>query len=291
MTRAPLRLADAPAAYVFDRQSIRRVDAEAAEGYGLPTLALMENAAAQLAAAVLDELPRAAARSVLIACGPGNNGGDGLAAARHLDNAGVRVGVVLSAEPRAFKGDARVQLEVCVRMGLEMICADESDPYHAFDAMNAHLGRAGVIVDALLGTGLDRPVPGDSTIAALVGAINDASRPAAARPRARVVSVDIPSGLDADTGRPMVIREGGATAVKADLTVSMVGLKRAFTTLDAQPFVGDVMIADIGVPNELIRRLGTPFSIDAHVVPTGSNGRRAGRAPASSRGGTKPPRG
>lgn len=243
----------------------------------MPTIVLMENAASQVAAAVLDELPKAATGSVLICCGPGQNGGDGLAAARHLHNSGVPLGVVLSHEPHDFKGDARTQLEVCVRMGIEIICAEAVDPYHAFDAMNAHLGRAGVIVDALLGTGLDRPVAAESSLAALVCAINDASTPAASRPRARVVAVDIPSGLDADTGRPMVERSGGGgsaagagaygvrpTAVRADLTVSMVGLKLGFTTLDAQPFVGDVMIADIGVPAELVERLGRVMELDGH---------------------------
>lgn len=264
------------AVYVFDRESIRRVDAEAAEAYGLPTIVLMENAASQVASAVLDELPKAATGSVLICCGPGQNGGDGLAAARHLHNSGVPIGVLLSHEPRDFKGDARTQLAVCVRMGIEIICAEAVDPYHAFDAMNAHLGRAGVIVDALLGTGLDRPVVAESSLSALVCAINDASRPAASRPRARVVAVDIPSGLDADTGKPMVDWSGGGsggiegadggrrTAVRADLTVSMVGLKVGFMTLDAQPFVGDVMIADIGIPAELAERLGRVVELNAH---------------------------
>ncbi|MFN0011111.1 MAG: NAD(P)H-hydrate epimerase [Phycisphaerales bacterium] len=247
------RAASGPPVWTFSREAVRKVDECCAEEFGLPTIVLMENAAAHLAAVVLSEATRSAGGSVLIVCGPGNNGGDGLAAARHLHNAGVRVAAVMSHPPAGLRGDARVQLGVCVRMGIDMVRADPGEPEVALAAVARRLGGTGVVIDALLGTGLNRPIPVDSVFARLIGGVN------ALRTRGwRVVAADIPSGMDADTGRPVCqAPRGGRTAVIADMTVTFTGLKNGFRRVGAAPYLGTVLVAETGAPAELIRRLGT----------------------------------
>jgi hydroxyethylthiazole kinase-like uncharacterized protein yjeF len=214
-------------ALVFSRDAVRQLDRLAVEKYGIPSIVLMENAAVHLAAAARRMVPRGA--RVVIFCGPGNNGGDGLAMARHLDNAGYRVHIVLSADRNRYAGDAAINLAIARAMGLKMsIC-----PRRAL--------AADLVVDALLGTGLDRPV--GEPIAGLIRMVNRMHRD--------VLSVDIPSGLHADTGEPMGI------AVKADVTVTMAGWKAGFTKAVAGEYLGRVIVADIGVPRELSWALAT----------------------------------
>lgn len=146
------------------RAQMREIDRLAIEDYGIPSLALMENAGV----AIAREVEALGARRVLVVCGAGNNGGDGYVAARHLANHGLRVEILAAAEP---KGDAAI-----VARPARRLCG-------TIDAPDA-------IVDALFGTGLTRPVEGD-----WIARINRAGVP--------VVAADIPSGLDADTGLPL----------------------------------------------------------------------------------------
>ncbi len=238
--------------WVFSREAVRKVDECCAREFGLPTIVLMENAAAHLAAVVLGEAARTAGGGVMIVCGPGNNGGDGLAAARHLHNAGVPVAVVMSHPPARVRGDARVQLGVCVRMGMDIVQADAHEPATALAAVAGRLGREGVVVDALLGTGLNRPIPAGSVFAGLIEGVN------ALRTRGwRVVAADIPSGMDADTGRAVCATErGGTTAVVADMTVAFTGLKNGFCKAGAAAYLGTVLVVPTGAPGELVRRFG-----------------------------------
>lgn len=231
------RSADAPSPreplYILDRAAVRAVDRAAVEEYGIPGIVLMENASRGLASAALRILARRgdAPGSVLVICGRGNNGGDGYALARHLHNAGHRLLLAPLAAPRDGT-DAATNRRICGRMELKEIGLGDLDA----------VGRLDLVVDAMFGTGLDREITGDA--ADVVSFINRGSWP--------VLSVDVPSGLDCDTGRPL-----GVT-VRADMTVTFVGQKPGFTELDAQPFVGDVVVADIGVPIELVRRHGRP---------------------------------
>jgi NAD(P)H-hydrate epimerase len=211
---------------VFTRESIRRLDRLAVEEFGIPSILLMENAAIGVAAAALKMVRRGA--RIAIYCGPGNNGGDGLAAARHLVNAGAEVEIVLSGPGRKYSGDAVVNYRIARAMGIPVRASASARP--------------ALIIDALLGTGLDRAVEG--TIKRLIARINS-------RPRGvRVLAVDIPSGLDANTGEPL------GDAVRADATVTLVGLKVGFLNPQARPYIGKVQVAGIGAPSELVRRLG-----------------------------------
>ncbi len=256
-----------PDVFVLGRAAVRDVDRLAVEVFGIPSIVLMENAAFHIADVALHLLREARPPRILIVCGPGNNGGDGLAAARHLHNAGAVVEIVTAVPDGAMLGDAATNLKIARKMGLPITTIDTGRPAAAVEQAIARLGEPGLIVDALLGTGLTSPVREPSL--SLIEAIN-----AAARDRGiTVLAVDIPSGLDTDTGQPL------GAAVRADVTVSMVGLKTGFTTLTAQGYVGDVVVADIGAPRELAARLGTPLK--AQELPDLSI-HRPERGPGSS---------
>jgi len=228
--------------FIFSRQAARQVDRLAVERYAIPSIVLMENAALHLAEVALDLAHTEPAR-ILVVCGPGNNGGDGLAAARHLHNAGTQVEIVLSGPEDASRGDAAINLTIAKRMGLRISCTTPGAPRAELDAAARRL-KPELVVDALLGTGLDRPVA--EPIATLIRAIN-----AMAQAGTLVVAADLPSGLDCDTGEPLGV------AVRATSTVTFVGLKPGFLRLGAQEYLGDVVVADIGAPKELTEQLGT----------------------------------
>ena len=241
----PIPGADDPgsgeAVCVFTRQSAREVDRLAADRYGIPSIVLMENAGLHLAEVALDLADADPAR-VLVVCGPGNNGGDGLCAARHLHNAGATVHVVLSGPAEACRGDAGINMNIVRRMGIPMAETDPKRPGAALDEVARRL-KPEIVIDALLGTGLDRPVA--EPVATLIRSINAMGESGAA-----IVAADLPSGMDCDTGRPLGL------AVHASTTVSFVGLKAGFLSLAAQEYLGDVVVADIGAPRELTRLLG-----------------------------------
>jgi len=218
-----------PDRYVLDRLSVRAVDRAAIVEYGIPGVVLMENAARGLAAEALDMLGGPTG-SVVIVCGTGNNGGDGWALARHLHNAGVRVTVAPLGEPREGS-DAAVNCRVCRNMALREIAPED---------LPAHLGDCDLIVDAIFGTGLAGLVTGAA--AAVIERINDSGRP--------VLAVDVPSGLDCDSGESL-----GST-VKATRTVTLVAHKPAMNIATAREHLGRVVVADIGAPVELLERFG-----------------------------------
>jgi len=190
------------------------------EEFGIPILVLMENAGRAVAEVV------GRANRVLVLAGPGNNGGDGLVAARWLHNWGVRVAVLLLAERSQYKGAAGVQLGIVEKMRLPMVTEWSG-------------AEADVIVDAIFGTGLSRAVEGRA--AEVIQTANNANR--------RIVAVDIPSGMDADTGEELGV------AIRATETISFCGTKRGFLQAGAEAFTGHVTVADIGAPRELMTEL------------------------------------
>ncbi|MBL0922767.1 MAG: hypothetical protein IBJ10_11660, partial [Phycisphaerales bacterium] len=140
------------AVYVLTREASRAIDRAAVEEYGLPNIVLMENAAGAVEAEVIEALDGEDGL-VLLCCGPGNNGGDGLAAARRLHNAGVRVAVALCAPESSVKGDAAVHLRVVKKMGLPFVAAGGVADV---EGLLEELEVPALVVDALYGTGLDR---------------------------------------------------------------------------------------------------------------------------------------
>lgn len=216
---------------VMSRDQVRSVDRWAIEEIGLPGIALMENAGRSCAEFIMDRLGRKTARRVCIFCGTGNNGGDGYVIARHLRNAGQRTCVVLCGDRQKVHGDARINLDVLGALGEDVRELDLG----AADApalVRALAQGADIVVDALFGTGLQGPLREDCW--RLVEAINGLKVP--------VLAVDIPSGLDCDTGRPL------GAAIRADWTVTFVAMKKGFiASAESAQYTGQVHVASIGI--------------------------------------------
>ncbi|TVQ63338.1 MAG: NAD(P)H-hydrate epimerase [Phycisphaerales bacterium] len=256
--RRPGRAPAAPDLLVFTRQSVREVDRAAIEEFGVPGVVLMENAALALFERCMDELETSDEPGpVIICCGGGNNGGDGLALARHLHNAGADAVVLIAATIDGFAGDALVNLRIAQRMGLPIAVLDPESPVSTLAALLDSHGEPGMVVDALLGTGLDRPL--SHPITEVVGWINDRAAVGAI-----VIAADIPTGLDCDTGAPLLApgdtdEEALRRAVVvAHATVTFVGVKAGFLAPGAERWTGEVCVGDIGAPIELLQRYGVP---------------------------------
>ena len=216
--------------YLSCRQ-LRELDRQASEVYGLPTVVLMENAG-RGAAELLMSL--GIAGQVAIVCGKGNNGGDGLVIARHLDFAGIPVEVILTVAPEQLTGDAAVQLQIVLQSQLPIHYATPAELAGSW--LTDRLSGADWIVDALFGTGLSGPLR--APFDAVVKAINSAP--------GRRLAVDIPSGLEGDTGTPL-----GET-VRADHTVTFVAQKPGFAKPGADGWLGKVHVVPIGIPRRLL---------------------------------------
>jgi len=214
------------------RNQVRRVDELAIHRYGIAGLVLMENAGRN-AAAVIDRAYGPTGRAVIF-CGTGNNGGDGCVIARHLHNAGWSVRVVLAGDVSRMTPDASANYRIIEAMGLRPVTAIDAATQQA---AASSITSDEIVVDALLGTGFSGDVR--SPMAELIHAIN------AAKKRA-VVAVDLPSGLDCDTGTP------GRATICADLTITFVARKRGFDSPEAVLYLGRIEVADIGAPCELL---------------------------------------
>ncbi|HEY8924000.1 MAG TPA: NAD(P)H-hydrate dehydratase [Polyangia bacterium] len=238
---------------VLTSEQMRRFDREATVRSGLPSLILMENAGRGVADAIRarcrppvavaatgrPEDRRTARRLVVILCGGGNNGGDGFVVARHLSSSGAgayEIRVLLAAARPKIAGDAATMLRALD--GLPDLSIHDLSAAPESAAWRDLLESADVVVDALLGTGLRDDVRG--VTAAAIAAVNDV-RSAAHPPL--VVAIDIPSGLDADTGRPH------GDAIRGDLTITMGARKLGLVANPAAvEHVGGLEVADLGVP-------------------------------------------
>jgi len=228
-TTAPLAQGAAARRHFLSCAQVRELDRRAVAEYGMSSLILMENAgrgAAEILLALGVHGP------VAICCGKGNNGGDGLVIARHLLNAEIDVGIHLFAPPQNLTADADANLKAVQLAGASVEIWTTPD----FSRLAAEFARAEWVVDALYGTGLQGAVrpPLDRVIAVM-----NASP-------ARRFAVDIPSGLDGDTGEPQ-----GAT-VRADHTATFVAPKIGFANPAAAAWLGEVHVIDIGVPRQLL---------------------------------------
>ncbi|MEM9555874.1 MAG: NAD(P)H-hydrate dehydratase [Acidobacteriota bacterium] len=221
---------------LFTAQQMAAVDRRAIDELGIPGPVLMENAAVGLADALGDAFP--AARSVAILCGPGNNGGDGLALARHLDGRGYGVRTILfvgtgSSGAVDPGGDAGLQLRILEAAGLEVIRLTPDDSLEvALDAARA----ADLVVDALFGTGLSRPLEG--RFATLVDGLRTIDTPR--------LAVDLPSGLAGSSGEPP------GPHLDAAVTVTFAAPKLAHILAPAASYCGRVVVTDLGLPAGLL---------------------------------------
>lgn len=204
-------------------QEMRELDRHAVETLGIPTETLMENAGRAVADELLRELPRGA--GVSIVCGRGNNAGDGLVAARQLHRLGIEVRVNLLGDAASLSGDAATNLERARRAGVPLADREWQPP------------TRGIVLDAIFGTGLSRDVEGVE--ADWIRRIN-ACR-ADARGRVRVVSVDLPSGLCADTGAVL------GSCIEADVTLTLGAPKVGLALEPGRSAAGRIWVASIGI--------------------------------------------
>ncbi len=218
---------------VVSAAQMRELDRETIENVGIPGLLLMENAGRGVAEYVKAHYGKAIQKGVLVIAGPGNNGGDGFVIARHLFQSGIEVKILLLVGPERYRGDARSNYEIAKRLEIPMMeCLDET----AVTSKEKSIKTAGLIVDAIFGTGLSRPPAG--RFAAVISIINKGVAP--------VVAVDIPSGLSADTGQPL------SMAVKADSTVTMALPKTGHVLSPGREYTGTLEVIDIGIPASVI---------------------------------------
>lgn len=226
---------------LLTRAEIREIDRITIEEFCLPGVVLMENAGRNAATAILRFIGHLPDERFVIVAGSGNNGGDGLVIARHLEAAGANVRVLLAAEADRFKGDAATNLMVVKRSGIPLTCLAG----HPVSAWHEALADATCVIDALLGTGTNGPARGDIVIA-----INSIVAWADRSSIHRVIAIDLPSGLDCDTGKSL------GPCVRATRTLTFVAAKAGFTTSEARRLTGQVERLDIGAPRAVLARFG-----------------------------------
>jgi NAD(P)H-hydrate epimerase len=229
---------------VVTAQQMREIDRITIEDYGIPSLVLMERAGLAVAKRAKDLCPN---KKILILCGSGNNGGDGIVAARNLHNWGLNVNVVILSDENSLSPDCHKQYEIAKKMGLSMKFSTE--------IKERDIHGAGFIVDAIFGTGLNREV--ENKVAKVIRLINNYRE----MNRFFVLSVDIPSGISSDTGA--ILEE----AIKADFTVTFGLPKIGHFLYPGADYTGRLFIEDIGFPLELLRaeRLKINF-IDKELI-------------------------
>lgn len=214
-------------------EEMRRAD-QAAIALGIPALVLMENAGRSVFEEIRKRWPRTSLEHIIVLAGKGNNGGDGFVVARHLWNAGYDVSVYLLGRTSDVTDHARMNLDVLINMGVPLaVILDESDLATLKREIASR--RAYLCVDAIFGTGLTKEVRG--VYRQVIECLNDSPMP--------VVAVDIPSGLDADTGFPL------GSAVRATLTVTFAYPKVGCVLASGIPYVGELVVADISIPKSV----------------------------------------
>jgi NAD(P)H-hydrate epimerase len=224
---------------IATRDEIRAFDRYAIETLGVPGIILMENAGRQIADVARAMLAPGKRARVVILAGPGNNGGDGFVVARHLAMAGIRAEVALLAPREKIVGDADTNLRVLEALGFQVRVL-AGDVEAMLGELRPMLAEADLVVDGMLGTGTRGEIR--EPYASAIGAVNDARRP--------VLAIDIPSGLDPDTGEPL-----GPT-VRATKTVTLAAVKVGFRKPGAEEYTGEVVLADIGVRFERFQGTG-----------------------------------
>lgn len=226
---------------IVTAQEMQLLDRKTTEEYGIPGLILMENAGLGVVAEMIHRYGPPARKKVVIVAGKGNNGGDGFVVARHLLQRRGQVKVFLLGQKQDVKGDARANLLIYEKIGgiLQEIPQPKASQKD-LEALRSSLAESDLIVDAIFGTGLtDIRIEPGHTFFQVISLMNESGRP--------IVSVDIPSGISADTGEVM------GTAVKADLTVTFALPKRGHYLYPGSSYRGILKVTDICIPASLIK--------------------------------------
>jgi len=217
------------------REEMRELDRKAIEEYKIPGIILMENAGRNVAEEVLKMLDDPHQAKVAILCGKGNNGGDGFVVARHLHNHSIHVDVFLIARVSDIlkDGDAGTNLQILLTMKIPV---NEIFDIPGVNSILKELRNYNILADALFGTGLSGDVR--EPFKTLIHGVNNLNKP--------IISVDIPSGLDCNTGKIL------GAAIKATKTVTFAIAKKGFFLNDGPSYTGKVIVSDISIPRELI---------------------------------------
>ena len=197
-------------------------DRSAQEKFGIPSIILMENAGRSVAEEALRMLGRR--KRVAVLCGVGNNGGDGLVAARHLLNAGIKVKVYLLGKASKLKSDPKINLNILKKMRQKIARTRSVKDLR-------DIRRSDLVIDAIFGIGLSSDIR--EPHAQMIDFINKSRKP--------VLAVDVPSGLDADSGKVL------GRAIRAKRTVTFVALKKGFSRVDGLKCCGKIIVRDIGI--------------------------------------------
>ncbi len=217
---------------IVRRDEMRGIDERASSEFGIPTILLMENAGRAVAETIEEYLGTDGLRALMV-CGKGNNGGDGFVVARHLANRGAFVEIILLARVDDLKGDALTNARIAEKMGLPI---DEVLDEDGLASWIDDIDSFDVVVDAILGTGFKgKP---DELAQKAIELVNESE--------GFVVSVDLPSGIEADG-----MLEKPGTAVQADVTVTMAYLKPCHVLYPTMEYCGEVWVADIGIPGAI----------------------------------------
>ena len=217
---------------VLNAAEMVQIDRTTIDNIQIPGVVLMENAGCGVVEEIERLLGNVIDKQVVIFCGKGNNGGDGYVIARHLYNRGAKVAVFLAGEKDKTKGDAFINLRILEKMGIEIGEIASLEQIPSFPQLD-------LIVDALLGTGVTGPVVG--FLGELIDFMNRLNAP--------IISVDLPSGMETDTGAVH------GACVKAEMTVTMAHLKTGLLFSPARDLAGQIVIVDISVPPEVSQQL------------------------------------
>ena len=221
---------------ILTAAQMREADRYTIEEIGIPSLVLMENAGRQVVAAIEAAYEERLDGRVAVLCGRGNNGGDGFVVARTLLQRGVDCAVFVIGAVAEVRGDARINLDILGRLG---VAAVEINDEQTWELHFSEISQCTLIVDAIFGTGLKSGVAG--MLETVIADVNASGIP--------IVSIDLPSGLSADT--PHLIGD----CIDASMTVTLAALKLPLILPPAEAYAGDVVIADIGIPTEVIEEL------------------------------------
>lgn len=252
MTRLPRDL--------YTAEQVRLLDKTAIEQFDIPGFTLMQTAASVAFNKLIEKWPQT--RHLQVFAGSGNNAGDGYLVASLAKEQGLSTEVITLGDPEKLTGDARLAAEWASKQQVLMT------PFAEFDTEHEKNHAHPVVVDALLGTGLDREVSGD--YAKAIEFINGADRP--------VLAIDIPSGLSADTGACLGV------AVIADVTVTFIGLKRGLLTNQAGDHVGELIYHDLDVPARVFSSESSPQPMAQRIDINSTSAMLAPRATASHKG-------
>jgi len=224
---------------VATAEQMQELDRKAIETYRIPGVVLMENAGRGAAELICNTFPDIDKKKIAIVAGKGNNGGDGFVIARYLLNQGISVRVYLLTDPKGLRGDGETNFNIFHRMKGEVISVPSSKDYQK---IKRDLEKFDILVDGIFGTGLDAEVRG--YYREVIDHLNMLQRP--------IVAIDIPSGLDADTGKPL------GTAIRAFLTVTFGLPKIGLLISPGLDYAGKVKVIDIGIPKKLVEEEKIP---------------------------------